>query len=194
MCLLPTSKSMQLKRQKKTKIIGQGAVYHRTWFWPHDDIIKWKHFPRHWPFLRGFLRSTVDSPHKVLMLYIDDIYPWNKMRIHHRWKLYLYKRNDSLFMIVPFYLHDPPESPWQCSGCEPKYLRYNKTTLHSQSFKHYINLDMTNLIVTRFDTADRDERLCCYIIQHTKIIRNWTWPQISILAVHRIQKPRFIEC
>ena len=30
----------------------------------HDDVIKWKHFPRHWPFVRGIRRSPVDSPHK----------------------------------------------------------------------------------------------------------------------------------
>ena len=30
----------------------------------HDDVIKWKHFPRYWPFVRGIHRSPVDSPHK----------------------------------------------------------------------------------------------------------------------------------
>ena len=30
----------------------------------HDDVIKWKHFPRYWPFVRGIHRSTVNSPHK----------------------------------------------------------------------------------------------------------------------------------
>ena len=30
----------------------------------HDDVIKWKHFPRFWPFVRGIHRSTVNSPHK----------------------------------------------------------------------------------------------------------------------------------
>ena len=29
-----------------------------------DDVIKWKHFPRHWPFARGIHRSPVNSPHK----------------------------------------------------------------------------------------------------------------------------------
>ena len=30
----------------------------------HDDVIKWNHFPRNWPFVRGIHRSPVDSPHK----------------------------------------------------------------------------------------------------------------------------------
>ena len=31
---------------------------------PHDDVIKWKHFPRNRPFARGIHRSPVNSPHK----------------------------------------------------------------------------------------------------------------------------------
>ena len=30
----------------------------------HHDVIKWKHFPRNWPFARGIHRSSVNSPHK----------------------------------------------------------------------------------------------------------------------------------
>ena len=30
----------------------------------HDDVIKWKHFPRNWPFVRGIHRSSVNSLRK----------------------------------------------------------------------------------------------------------------------------------
>ena len=30
----------------------------------HDDVIKCKHFPRYWPFVRWIHRSPVNSPHK----------------------------------------------------------------------------------------------------------------------------------
>ena len=30
----------------------------------HDNVIKWKHFPRYCPFVRGIHRLPVDSPHK----------------------------------------------------------------------------------------------------------------------------------
>ena len=30
----------------------------------HDDVIKWKHFPRYWPFVRGIHWFPVNSPHK----------------------------------------------------------------------------------------------------------------------------------
>ena len=32
----------------------------------HDDVIKWKHFPRYWPFVQGIHRWPVNSPHKGL--------------------------------------------------------------------------------------------------------------------------------
>ena len=30
----------------------------------HDDVTKWNHFPRYWPFVRRNHRSPVNSPHK----------------------------------------------------------------------------------------------------------------------------------
>ena len=30
----------------------------------HDDVIKWKHFPRYWPFVRGIHQWPMNSPHK----------------------------------------------------------------------------------------------------------------------------------
>ena len=41
-------------------------VNQSAWIKPtiHDDVIKRKHFPRYWPFVRGNHRSPVNSPHK----------------------------------------------------------------------------------------------------------------------------------
>ena len=44
--------------------IRQHGVLARCWTSCHDDVIKWKHFPRYWPFVRGIHRSPVNSPHK----------------------------------------------------------------------------------------------------------------------------------
>ena len=30
----------------------------------HNDVIKWNHFPRYWPFVREIHRSAMNSPHK----------------------------------------------------------------------------------------------------------------------------------
>ena len=38
-----------------------GSEYRLFW---HDDVIKWKNFPRYLPFVRGIHRSPVNSPHK----------------------------------------------------------------------------------------------------------------------------------
>ena len=36
----------------------------QTVIWTQDDVIKWKQFPRYWPFVRRIHRSPVNSPHK----------------------------------------------------------------------------------------------------------------------------------
>ena len=41
----------------------KGVIY-LVWAEYHDDVIKWKHFPRYWPFVRRIHRSPVNSPHK----------------------------------------------------------------------------------------------------------------------------------
>ena len=45
----------------------------------HDDVIKWKLFPRYWPFVRRIHRSPVNSPHKGQWrgaLMFSLIYAW----------------------------------------------------------------------------------------------------------------------
>ena len=37
---------------------------HEHYWVVHDDVIKSKHFPRYWPFVRGIHRPQVNSPHK----------------------------------------------------------------------------------------------------------------------------------
>ena len=45
-----------LRGNQTTSIVGRVSI--------HDDIIKWKHFPRYWRFVRGIHRWPVNSPHK----------------------------------------------------------------------------------------------------------------------------------
>ena len=45
-------------------IVAKGLDCHLSGNRKHDDVIKWKHFPRYWPFVRGIHRSPVNSPHK----------------------------------------------------------------------------------------------------------------------------------
>ena len=53
----------------------------------HDDVIKWKHFPRHWPFVREIHRSPVNSPHKVQWheaLILSLICAWTNAWVNNR--------------------------------------------------------------------------------------------------------------
>ena len=49
-----------LYERRCARIIDTGKVtsFH------HGDVIKWKHFPIDWAFVRGIHRSPVNSPHK----------------------------------------------------------------------------------------------------------------------------------
>ena len=53
----------------------------------HDDVIKWKQYPRYWPFVRGIHRSPVNSPHKGQWrraLMFSLICPWINGWINNR--------------------------------------------------------------------------------------------------------------
>ena len=62
-------------------------IYQALPFSVHDDVIKWKHFPRYWPFVRGIHRSPVNSTHKgqwrgALML--PSICVWTNAWVNNR--------------------------------------------------------------------------------------------------------------
>ena len=53
----------------------------------HDDVIKWKHFPRYWPFVRGIHRSPENSLHKGQCrgaLMFSLIYAWINGSVNNR--------------------------------------------------------------------------------------------------------------
>ena len=63
---LRLSRNMMPSPCKTRKVWHKTAVTHNhiEISWHHDDVIKWKHFPHYWPFVRGIHRSPVNSPHK----------------------------------------------------------------------------------------------------------------------------------
>ena len=53
----------------------------------HDDVIKWKHFPRYWPFVRGIDRSPLNSTQKGQWrgaLMFSLIYAWINAWLNNR--------------------------------------------------------------------------------------------------------------
>ena len=54
-----------LLEQQRYSVYPNDCAYDPTcWLAKHDDVIKWKYFPRYWPFVRRIHRSPVNSPHK----------------------------------------------------------------------------------------------------------------------------------
>ena len=84
----------------------------------HDDVIKWKHFPRYWPFVRGIHRSPVNSPHKgqwrgALMFSLICVWinGWVNNREAGDWRRYR-AHYDATAMINAVCVHD--NSPDKC--------------------------------------------------------------------------------
>ena len=59
-----TSKEMEKENFRKLSSYWAVVISDYCVVRLHDDVIKWKHFPRHWPFVWGIHRSPVNSPHK----------------------------------------------------------------------------------------------------------------------------------
>ena len=54
----------EMIRVALTEYWGQVVIKSGNGSVSHDDVIRWKHFPRNWPFVQGIHRSPVNSPHK----------------------------------------------------------------------------------------------------------------------------------
>ena len=69
-CSALTSKPLPMESRSSSRpILCQSSSKENGTSWSgtqteHDDVIKWKHFPRYWPFMRGIHRSRVNSSHK----------------------------------------------------------------------------------------------------------------------------------
>ena len=51
---------------------------------PHDDVIKWKHFPCYWPFVRGIHRSPVSPLPKASDAVFSLICAWTEGWVNNR--------------------------------------------------------------------------------------------------------------
>ena len=70
-----------LTRWIKMSVRCPKVVYDQNVIWVYIyDAIKWKHFPRYWPFVRGIHRSPVKSLHKGqwhgALMFFFFIYAW----------------------------------------------------------------------------------------------------------------------
>ena len=97
----------------------------------HDDVIKWKHFPRHWPFVRGIHRWPVNSPHKgqwrgalVFSLICVRTNARNNLRRH-------YAHDDVIVMYMFLLLF---------SNCIVRYISNHRVTINTVPFTRSLRL------------------------------------------------------
>ena len=57
-------KKIDIMQSANIAVIFIWLYVENTFILHHDDVIKWKRFPRNWSFVRGIHRSPVNSPHK----------------------------------------------------------------------------------------------------------------------------------
>ena len=62
--LSPVYSSLEHNVAKKDTWTPILSVSIALYFANHDDVIKWKHFPCYWPFVRKIHQSQVNSPYK----------------------------------------------------------------------------------------------------------------------------------
>ena len=58
----PVLEGVRIHQHAKSLAISSMCSQHNRG--THDDVFKWKHFPRYWLFVRGIHQSPVNSPHK----------------------------------------------------------------------------------------------------------------------------------
>ena len=90
----------------------------------HDDVIKRKHLPRYWPFVRGIHRSPVNSPQKgqwcgVLMLFF--ICAWINGWVNNREAGDLRGHRAHYDVIVMYLSSACHNKPWQNVNCMHTY-------------------------------------------------------------------------
>ena len=108
----------------------------------HDDVIKWKHFSRYWPFVRGIHRSPVNSLHKgqwhgalifsFICVWIND---WENNR--EAGDLRRYRAHYDIIVMIIYIIvshHMHTLSVYTNVACFflTKYIQYHTTTLNTQ--------------------------------------------------------------
>ena len=114
----------------------------------HDEVIKWKHFPRNWPFVRGIHWSPVNSPYKgqwrgALMFSLINV--WINGRVNNR-KAGIW---DAILPIMTSLYENVP-SDWPLSLHED-YSVVSRTTFLATV--QWLNKKLQQVIERKLDTT-----------------------------------------
>ena len=140
---------------------------------PHNDVIKWKHFPRYWSFVRGIHRSPVNFPHEGQgrgALKFSLICALNKRLSKQSWG---------------WWFETPSRSLW--SHCKVQWIPAQCRFAHQEKFLicHHVKLSMFRYVHLR------DE--CCFPLSSEDLIRyklyflylfHVDWKNLVIHAYH----------
>ena len=143
-----------LKISKTTKVLDN-----------HDDVIKWKHFPRYWLFLRGIHWSPVNSPHKgqwrgALMLSL--ICAWINRWVNNREAGDLRRHRAHCDVIVMCWVGIHSEDTDHSTG------------FINHTFVNINNIDLFLLAVARCPRARSiGNRICMLINSRASLTTNW---------------------
>ena len=140
----------------------------------HDDVIKWKHLPRYWPFVRGIHRSPVNSPHKGQWrgaLLFSLICNWINSWIKNREAGDLRRHRAHYDIIVMFLIARPRRRVMWVASLSQIYC---SNQLYFKPSPDYIRIYILQYI---------------YIYINIYIYIYITWPLISS---NKIQKPCFV--
>ena len=142
----------------------------------HDDVSKWKHFLRYWPFVRGIHRSPVNSPHTEgqwrRALIFSLIYAWTNGWVNDHDAVGLRRRRAHYHATVMPY-------DWSVSGDRdrrfPSRQKASNTEYVSIAWRHHvlaIDIQHTIHIVIKCNS----EEFCI-----------WQWKQLCVNC-----KPTFV--
>ena len=113
---IPSPESKQGLLRQSVNIRGHSLLYESSGFKvvqfqgngiasEYDDVIKWKHFPRYWPFARGIHRSP-NSPQRPVTRNFDDFFDQrlNKRLRKQSWGWFLRRHRAHYDVTVMIYL------------------------------------------------------------------------------------------
>ena len=131
---------VNLSEHKHIKISFQ-----RKYPFVHDDVIKWKHFPRYWPFVRGIHRSPVNSLHEGQWrgaLMFSLIYAWINAQVNNReaGDLRRYRAHNDVTVMLKIKYGETTgniETPilWKIVCCRRIIIKYD-LTMSKFRFQH----------------------------------------------------------
>ena len=133
----------------------------------HHDVIKWKHFPRNWPFVREIHRSPVNFPHKGQWrgaLMFSLIYAWINDWVNNREAGDLRRQHGHYDVIVMYpriycrcFNSSPPSTTYMRQGTGPALFQVMACRLFSpkplpEPMLSYCQLDTCEQISVEFES------------------------------------------